>query len=502
MPGGFSKATRPLRPGAYFNWVASQPPQVQPAVGGIVAIPATHDWGPFKTAVLVESYQEYQSYFGASLQTPLARAVWLAFQGERGFDGRYGAGGVLVYRSGSSAAAKGTRVLNNSSAAAAMTVSARYEGSFGNTISLTTQDNIADATKNQLLVYVGATLVETYTYLDTDISALVADINLNSDWITATLTTTGVALAAVTTQALSGGNDGTTTIASDWTSAGGILERLEAQRFAILVPYGLTDAPTLASIKAWAAGAETVGSTGLNTKGKRFEVVTGGAANETNATAITRSGTLNDGNFTNLGQSSFSDSLYPDAAGNPTVFAPAEFAAAWAGALAGRGEAMAMTYVRFPGVDLLNGPTESEILKALAGGVVVFSKDSDPDAPMHGEKAVTTYTSTAQAAFPYVIYRNPKFMRTMQAVEVEFTDWAGRNMIGTRVVNNKTRDSAVAEIQRRLRLREAANIIQSGWSVAVDDNPPPSDDDEFIALKVGIKFGRSVEQVYFTVNVG
>lgn len=498
MPGGFSKATRPVRPGAYFNWIAQAVASVPPAVGSIVAIPFTSDWGPFKQAVLVESFAEYLSIFGPSIDQPGYRAAWQAFNGERGFDGRFGAGAVLCYRFGGSAAAKATKILTNTTPATALTLTAKYEGTYGNNLKFTTQDHASDATQNELLIYVGATLVETFVYLDTNIAALAADINANSDWVTAVANITGVALTAVVTQAATGGNDGTTTIAGDWTA---MMAGLESQRFGVFVPYGLTDPTITASIKAWAAGAETVGSTGLNTKGKRFEVIIGGAANELNSAAITRSGTLNDGNFINLGQSSFLDHNLLDSAGNPVTLAPSEFAASFAGVLANRGEILSTTFARFPGVDLLNAPTESEILKAYNGGVVVFAIDSDPDAPMHVEKGITTYTNTAQAAYPYLIYRNPKFMRTMQNVEVEFTDASARLLVG-KPVNNKTRDSAVALATTRMKARETAGIIQPGWTVSIDTDPPPSDDDEFIAVKFGLRFGRSAEQVFFTANVG
>lgn len=498
MPGSFSKATRPVRPGAYFNWEALTVPRVPPAVGSVVCVVATGDWGPFKQAVLVESYQEFVSVYGPTLDTPMRRAVWQAFTGEGGFDGRWGAGAVLMYRGGGASAAKSSRVFQNATPAAAMTLTAKYEGTYGNNISVTTQDHVADSTQNELLVIVNSAVVETYVYADTNIADLVAQINANSDWVTATLTLSGVALAPVTSVTLTGGNDGSTMTAGDWAA---VQTALESERFDVFVPYALTDAPTLAALMAWAGGPSS-GTAGMNSKGKRFEVVLGGAANETVVAAIARSLTFNDGNFVNLGMSSFRDNNLLDVNGNPVILSPAEFAARFAGVLAQRGEAMATTFARFPGVDLLNGPSDADITKAFAGGVVVFSRDSDLDAPVHVEKGITTYTSQNKPAFPYVIYRNPKFMRTMQNVEVEFTAWGNRVLIGRLTVNNKTRDQAIAEVTARLGARAGVGIVQPGFTVEVDTDPPPSDDDEFIALRIGVKFGRSVEQMYFTVKAG
>lgn len=504
MAGVFSKSARPLRPGAYFNWIASVPNTVPPAVGSIVCVPFTSDWGPFKTATLVGSFQEYLSVFGPTIGTPGYYAVWQAFQGEGGFEGRYGAGAVLCYRMGSSAAAKPTRTLQNTTPATALTLSAKYEGTYGNGLTVTVQDNIADASQDQLIISLGGQVLETYTYTDTDIAGLAAAINAGSSWVSAVSNITGTKLGYVTNSAFSGGNDGTTVIGSDWTA---LQSALETQSFGILAPYGLTDGPTITALKAWAAGPSGGGG-GRNAKGQRFEVVVGGLTDETAAIAVASAGTLNDGNFCRIGMSHVVDQTLLDAAGNPVTLSSSQLVPRVAGALAQRGEAMSLTSVRFPGLKLYAGPTEADITATLNGGVMVLTQDSDPDAPVHIEAARTTFTSggpsgaAAQAAYPYLIYRNPKFMRTMQNIETEWTAWAQRTLIGKLPVNSKTRDAAISELQGRLRAREDAGIVQPGWTVAVDQNPPPTEIDEFIALVVGIKFGRSVEQVFFTVNVG
>lgn len=504
MPGQFSKSARPIMPGAYFNWIASVPNIVPPSVGSIVCIPFTSDWGPFKTPVLVGSFQEYLGIFGPTIGTPGYNAVWQAFTGEGGFDGRYGAGAVLCYRFGAAAAAKATKALSNTTPAVALTLSAKYEGSYGNNITVTTQDHAADTTQNEILIFVSGQLVETYSYLDVNIADAAAQINARSNWVTAVSNITGVALANVAAQAFTTGNDGTATIASDYVA---VQSALETQQFGVLCPYGLTDAPTLVALKAWAGGASG-GANGRNAKGQRFEVVTGGPADELASVAVARALTLNDGNFATVGMGHIVDSGLLDVNGNAVTLAPSQWAARVAGVLAQRGEAMSLTFARFPGVTLLNGAIDADIATCLLGGVMVLANDSDPDAPVHIVSGRTTFVNgapngpAANAAFPYTIYRNPKFMRTMQNIEGEWTQWANSTIIGRLPVNNKTRDAAVANMQSRLRAREQVGIIQPGWTVGVDLTPPPSDNDEFIALAVGLLFGRSVEQVYFSVNVG
>jgi len=49
--------------------------------------------------------------------------------------------------------------------------------------------------------------------------------------------------------------------------------------------------------------------------------------------------------------------------------------------------------------------------------------------------------------------------------------------------------------------RADTGAVQTGFSVGIDPSPPPSDNDEFIALLYGVAFGRSVEQVFNTVII-
>jgi hypothetical protein len=52
-----------------------------------------------------------------------------------------------------------------------------------------------------------------------------------------------------------------------------------------------------------------------------------------------------------------------------------------------------------------------------------------------------------------------------------------------------------------MHVREENSAIQPGWTVQVSAQPPPTDDDDFIALDYTFGFGRSVEQVLNTIIV-
>jgi hypothetical protein len=487
VPGEFSKSSRPKRPGAYVNFEAVERQSVPPSIGSVVAIPIVHDWGPYKQNVLVGSLAEFQAVYGASQDTPGFMAVQQAFRGE-GLAGRGGAGAVLVHRFGGSAAAKSTRTLSNTTPATSLTLTAKYEGTRGDDLRVTVQDYAADSSKTELILYDGGVELERYLFADTNINDLRDQINLNSDWVTAVANITGVALAPVSSVAFSGGNDGTTVVSGDWTN---VMTALEPERFSVLSPFDLTDSSILASLKTWTVN--------LNSQGKRFFLVIGGALDETITTAVTRSGTLNDEDIINVGVGSVIDDGLLDVAGNPVVLSTSQLAPRIAGVVAQRGEAKSLTFARLADLRLRVGPTEAGILTAFDGGVTVLSRDSHSLAPVRIEKGLTTYTANS-AQKPYTIFRTPKFVRTMQGLELELEQWSTETIIGELPVNDKTRDAVIAFVRSRLQARQSAGIVQPGWSVSVDPDPPPSDDDDFIAVLVGLHFGRSAEQVFFTIR--
>lgn len=492
MGGIFSKSNRPTLPGAYFNFQSEVVESIPSSPGSAVAIPFTHDWGPFETVVRVSSFAEFQNIYGSADDTQGYRAVKQAFQGE-GLDGRNGAGEVVCFRFGGEASAKATKTLNNTSAAAAITLTARYEGTRGNDLSVTTQNYAGDSSLNELIILDGSTVLERYRYTDADITDLAAQINAGSDWVTAGSVTSGTALAAVSASALTSGNDGTTLLAGDWTAA---MNALDVHRFAVFCAHNLTDSGIRASVASW--------TDAQNELGKRFFSIFGGAAGESLATATTRSEALASPNCLNVGIGTVTDSTL-GTGGTSQALSTSEFAARVAGALAARGEYQSLTHARFVGIELTVGATLSELESAFDAGIIALARDSHATAPVHVKTGLTTWTQAdadADPTKPYLIYRQPKYVRTIHGVESDLTRFAEENIIGVRVINDATRNAVVAEVKRRLAEREALGAVQSGWTVGIDQNPPPSDDDEFIALTISASFARALEQVYFTVSVG
>lgn len=487
MPGIFSKSNRPERPGAYVNFSPTATTTVPAAAGAIAAVFITHDWGPGEAVTRCTSFADFQAKFGSSDDTAGYRAVRQAFTGE-GLPGRGGASEVLVWRALGVSAAKATKALQNTSAATGLTLTAKYEGSRGNDLNVSVQDNAQDSSNFDLILKDGTVEVERYTFPDASITALAAEINESSDWVTATANVGATALATVTDSAFASGDDGTSLLAADYTAA---FSALEVYRFGVFAAENLTDSSIRTSLVSWVNS--------LNASGKRIMAVIGGASGETVTTANTRSAAVNSPYVINIGVGSVTDATL--GAGETSVsLSTAELAPRIAGILCSRGENQSITFARLAGLSITSGATEAQILTAFDGGTVVLSRDSHSIAPVRIEKGLTTYTSdTAQV--PYLIYRNPKFVRTMQGIDQELTQWAEENVIGLLPINDTTREYVVGAANVILKARAASGAIQEAYTVSIDQNPPPSDNDEFIGLTVGIAFGRSLEQLYFSINI-
>jgi hypothetical protein len=492
MPGQFDPSALPDRPGAYFNFKAAQPNLLLPSVGDIVAIPFTHSWGPLNQPRTLTNFGDFGAVYKNDTLSAGYRATQMAFRGE-GVRGRRGAGEVVAYRIGGTAAKKATASLMNTTPAAGLRVDALYEGTRGNNLTVTIRTNVNDATKKDLAIFDGATEVESYMYdpaLTTPLARLATLVNGVSRWVTVTVLIDGVALATVTNSPLTTGNDGTTLTAADWTA---FMTQMETQRFGYLAPFDLTDSAILASLKTWAVN--------LNNKGHRFFLIVGGALDETITVATARAATLNNWDIITLGVGSVRDAGLLDAVGNPVVLSTSQLVPRIAGVLAALGETRSMTNARLADLTLVNGATESAIDLAFNGGVTVLSVDSDPEAPVHIEKGITTYTTLTDPTHPNLIFREPKFVRTMHDLQSEITEWVQSNVIGQLQVNSKTRSSVVAEMSARMKVREDNGAIQTGWSVTVSADPPPDDDADYIALDYSLGFGRSVEKVLNTIIV-
>lgn len=488
MTPEFSTGQLPARPGSYWDFNALAPPTIFVNTQGIVALPFTHDWGPANTVIEMNSLSDFLSSYGQGLTLPAATAGFIAvseaFQGE-GLPGRTGASQVLGYRMVGSAGAFASGALQNTTPAAALTLTARYQGTYGANISYSViADAAAPTTTLDLNIWVNGILMETYVFAKTDVAGIAAQVNAKSQWVTATSTITGVALAVVASPtALTGGNDGTTLIAGDYTA---MFAAFAVQRFGVFSPFDLEDSGIMASLNTWQAG--------LNNSGQRFMTVVGGATGDTASTAQTRSAVFGDPNVVNIGIGTYSDE-------NFGTLNTAQLAPRLAGIIAARGGSQGLSFARLAGLSVITGAQNSDIIAGLTNGFMTISRDSNQLSPLRFEKGLTTYSTQNNPGMPFWAYSNPKFVLTMQELENDLKEWANDNVIGQMAVDQGSVDFVVGFVKSYLKGLEGDNRIQPGWTVIRNPVPAPTPTDDFIALLYGLTFMRDMEQILNTVTV-
>jgi hypothetical protein len=90
----------------------------------------------------------------------------------------------------------------------------------------------------------------------------------------------------------------------------------------------------------------------------------------------------------------------------------------------------------------------------------------------------------------------------MHGLQQDLGLWSDENIIGRTTVDDETRAAVLAYVNELLRQYQLVGAIQPGWGAEVDPLPPPTPEDEFIAFLISCMFGRSTEQVYFSIQAG
>lgn len=214
-------ATDPgTRAGVYINFESEAPPAPVVSSTGTVAAVLPADWGPVETPFAVTNTREINRYFGTSAASKERAAILEML--------RSGASKIIVFRVADANVATSTLTLNDTAGtpAAALTVTAKYPGAFGDTLKVAVQTNLADGTKKDLIVYEGTTVRETFTgQYNSDIVSMVA--LLGSNYVNVALAgTAGRVLANITATSLTGGNSGRASLVSSdfvdgWTGTQG-----------------------------------------------------------------------------------------------------------------------------------------------------------------------------------------------------------------------------------------------------------------------------------------
>lgn len=473
--GTWNTASPPNRAGVFLNVSSVASAILRDAFEGTTALVVKADWGPDNTIVEIDSEAAATATYHTGQTAEFC--IRHALLGE-GIEGRFGAKKVAAYRVTGSARAKAAVTLQNTTPANALTVTAKYNGTRGNNFRATVQVNPLNGALKDLIILEGTTVLETWTHTPTDITALAASINAGSNYVTATMLITGVALANISQTPLTGGNSGTALVLADHTTAQSAFES-----YALFDTFAVDDLPDdtssiRSSYRDWIKR--------INTEGKLCHFVTGGLAAESLATATTRATDLN---------SEYIVTLTGDVVLEGAARTSSQIACKVAGIISGAGISRSISGSRLNGATMSTPPTTATIEALVTGGVVPIYSDGGVIRLQRGKTTYLTSTGTLNPKFKSLV-----FMRRLQYTFKRFDLIAQTNIIGQPISNTpSSRENILNMFRAELKLLEEQGTTIPGATVQLD----PSEDNtgESIFILFSYEPAPGIEQILGTVSI-
>lgn len=490
-----STFVKPENPGTVVTIIGERIQSIPATFAETVAVPIVADWGPLgseRTAeqkVPLQRFEEYEALYGSS-DTPGRRAVYQAFKG-MGVNGQGGAGAVIPYRMAVAGAAAAFRIFNNTGAAPAITLTAKYKGTLGNSITVAIGPDSRDATRDIVRLLLNGAEVERYVYTKTNITDLAAQINLRSKYVVASAVTSGTALAVTAGQVLQTGNSGDVLDNAAWLAA---FEALEFEQFTLIAPYNLTDATTRAAFVEWVRQ--------MSAANRPVMGVIGGLAAETLADALTRSAAINDPDLVNVGVGTYRDSALA------RDLSTAELAPRIAGILAARGLKSALTFADVADLTVVGatGVQSDELVAAKNGGVTVLARSETGESDLHVNWGVTTFTDKASASRPYEYFSEPRLVRMNHIFIRNIRQYGNSKIVGDLPVGDDARDALRVEGTRLINEMLRDGLLEPG-TPGTQIEPPyfrtPVPNDPALRDAVLFEFGWAAAfTANFVIGVG
>lgn len=369
----------PQRSGLYFNVSEESSPTDLPPADGVVALIAQASWGPVNQIVNITPAGGVSRIFGT--------AGTAYFAGTKALEG--GASGLMVYRVAGSSHAAAAITLNDASSQGVITLTAKYSGTRGNNFTVTTREDPAASTREQILLYESGSLLETHTFLKADsVAQKITAINATSTYVVATDGGSGTVLAYVTANAMTGGSNGSAPSAVNITTA---LAAFEA-RVGDFSVFALDNYTTYASeiqsaVRAW--------TTRVNNEGGLFMTVIGGAADESVSTAVARSAAADSDVIVNITR----DLIFDGTTYSSSLLAPMV-----AGMIAGRSTNRAISLNPIDNAEISNPPTMTDTETLVRGSVVPFVlSDGAVVRIQRGRTTLTTLTGEKGVTFRSIL---------------------------------------------------------------------------------------------------
>lgn len=456
------------RPGAYFNVIAQAVALLEAGLTGTVFVVGRADWGPVDEATEIRSAGESDTTFGTGLS--LGKLVKAALKG--------GAAVVKALRIAAASEASATATLDDTVAAAALDLTAKYSGTRANSFTLTVSAH--PVAGKVLELKENGVLLETHYAATGENDEFVTVINDNSVFLTAALN--GAAdrvLADVTDDPMAGGDSGAGVVAGDYTAAQTLAEN---ESFNV---YVQDDDATDANQDAAATWAQ-----GRRAAGQRFILVMGSDAADSLTTAQGRANAQDDEGIVYV-HPGFTDV-------DGVVFTGQEAAARVAGLIASAGVTQSITFDELPDAEsveaTLSGP---EIQAGLQSGLCLLVTDNSGTTRV--EKGINTFISYGSDPNRTKAFSKIRTVMTVDAVQNGLAD-ALNAYIGDTTNDEDGQKSLLGAGQAFLDELERSRAIKPGSTLVLDDANPPTADSVF--LVVGLTPLDSIEQVFVTINVG
>jgi hypothetical protein len=475
--GSYNVTDPPQRGGVFVNVEVAALPKTRDVSRGVVAVVVQADWGPDNEIVEIGSESQGLAVYGSTSTAYFT--ITQALEGE-GIPGRDGASTVLAYRIAGSAAAAADIDLNNTDTDPALTITAKYKGTRGNNLKVTVRENPGDATKNDILVLEGTSLRETYTETKADVQAFADAINTLSQFVAATVTEDGTALAAVTAQPLTGGDSGATLIAGDHTTAQAAFEAYGGfDTFAVDNLPDDTDSVRTSYIE-WVNR--------LNSEGKLFHMVLGGPANEISSAAITRAVSHD---------SEYVVAITGDVTIDGVEYSSAQIASRIAGIISSAAQHRSASGAQLFGATLATPPTTTEIENMVRAGVVPLVQEAGI---VRLQRAKTTYQATSVSDPNKGKFDSLFFMRRLHHTFRRFDTLVTDHIIGQTISNTPSgRDNILAMFRGELKNLEEAEVTIPGATVVYD--PAQDNTGETLYILFSYRPAPGVEQILGRVSI-
>ncbi len=443
----WSTTDLPVLPGFYLNFAAAAAAAIGTGIRGTVITTVAAHWGPIREPVEITQEAGITENFTDSILSGATayNAIRMALLG--------GAQKVLAYRLASSAAAKATRTLKDTTAVTpvdVMTVDAKYEGTRGNDFKITVQVNPLDALKKDIILYEGTVLLETFTFTSGTVQAAVDAVNdADSAYVTATKLATGNGtLADITTQSMASGDSGITGIAAqDYTDALAAFETLDFN----LLSVDTADDGIQTSVVAWVQS--------VREDGKGIIAVLGGtAADDIDADAVSlacaRAASYDTEGVVCVGNGATLDDV---------DYASFEIAPYIAGLIAGQKLSESITYAPTPFDDVTRRWTRSEQELGVADGVLLLITDGTLVKVLKGINSLSTLGQSQNASWKKI-----RTIRVMDAITSDLVAAAEANYVGKINNTEEGRATLIAACKQYMETLVAGGVIESGYTVELD----------------------------------